>query len=308
MTMVVTRAALRFGIVVAILAMASCAPTADDGETGDEDLRGGVAAPDPALLAVGALGYIDQGDVFRVSCTGTLIDRDHVITAKHCVTSDPEGGELDRMEGLQFVVGPNAKSGTRHRVARARASDYREGGFIDYGADVAVLKLETAPANVAPIPVAEGHLGAVHVGERMTVVGYGFDGLDRNGVRRKGSVTVRAVAGIGAQTLWSTRAALDADVVKREKLPAMFGADDDRAAQVQRFYEHPLLDGAELYVGGATTDAQPCRADSGGPVLRNQRVVGVVSGSLKLSSAPCGRYGAFVASIGEEAQRVLRDR
>jgi hypothetical protein len=299
---------MRTGAVAALTilcAMPGCA--SDDGAGAeDENLRGGHIANAPALMAVGALGPVNETGELIVSCTGTLIDAKTVITAKHCVTTDPEGGTLDRVtQGLWFGVGLQAKSAVLYKVVSAVVPAYREGGFIFYGSDIALLTLEKAPRDVTPLTVAQGHLSVVP--EKLTVVGYGFDDRDKNGVRRKGNMTLRASTGQSARAVWSNREQLDRAVMEREHLAQPFAADDDRTAQIARFYEHTLLSQAEAYFG-APGDAQPCRADSGGPVLRGTTVVGVVSASLKLSTSPCGNYGAFVATIGPDAALLLTSR
>jgi Trypsin len=117
-------------------------------------------------------------------------------------------------------------------------------------------------------------------------------------------LTVRSIEGQAARSVWNTRAVFDVHVSATEGKEALNPADD-RNAQATRFYEYTLLQAEELFAGLAPGDAQPCRSDSGGPLLRDREVVGVVSGSLKLSSSPCGNYGAFAATFGPAAKSVL---
>jgi hypothetical protein len=295
-----TRSSLRTASLLAI-AMAGCG-AADSGESSDE-LRGASAATGIEFAAVGALG-VARGSAFSVTCTGTLVAPNKVITAKHCVTSDPEGKNLDKVEqGLSFLVGAKVSANAkRYRVTSASVPTAMEGGFIGYGSDVAMLTLETSVAGIAPLAISAT---VPRVGEKLAVVGFGFDETETKGERRKGSMTVRATEKQAARAVWSGRAAFEAFLVNAEGDKSALDPSDDRSAQAARFFDYALLAEHEVFVGLAPGDAQPCRSDSGGPLLRNGQVVGVVSGSLKLSSSPCGNYGAFFATFGPRAKSVM---
>jgi secreted trypsin-like serine protease len=296
-----------------LLALAACS----DGDVagGEDDLKGGIVAREAIYAPVGALGYVtDTG--FSVSCTGTLVAPTWVITAKHCVTTDAEGSAMDRItQNFMFVPGWQAATAKkRYAVKAAAVSNLSEGGFIEYGNDVALIELAEAPTEIRPAEVRSSSLAKSDLGARRAVVGFGFDERDKNGIRKRGRVTIRSVNGRALSGVFESRTLLDALVVRAEGSSAALARDDDRSGQIARFFDHVLAQDHESFVGLGNGDAQPCRSDSGAPVLSTEgagaaarlRVHAVISGSLKLSSSPCGNYGAFVGTFGPSSQELFR--
>jgi hypothetical protein len=282
----------RLAILLAA-SLAACA--AEEGDASEDDLRN--ARVDLGHSAVGALVLGD-----RVTCTATLISADTLVTAKHCVTNDASGETLTRLNDLRFVASATVtSSATRYAIREGYVPSQGqgqgsklEGGFIGFGSDVVILTLAEPVRGVQPLRLAKRTAIA---NEKLEVVGYGFDERDLNGVRKTGQLTVRSTAGQAAARVWKTLAEFSAFVARTENGLDLKDSSDDRSAQAARFYSYELLPTYEAYAGLAKGDAQPCRSDSGGPVLRGNEVVGVLSGSLKLSSTPCGNYGAFFATV-----------
>lgn len=302
--------AVSAALVTLLGLFSGCAGDADPTPSSEDDLKGGVVAREAVYGPVGALGAPGSTS-FNVSCTGTLVAPKVVLTAKHCVTSDPEGDAFDKLDaGLYFAPGLEASlKSPRYKVVSAAAAKLAEGGFIEYGSDVALLQLESAPPGLTPALVRAAHPAVQEVGKKLTVVGFGFDETDKNGIRKRGTVTLRATGGRALGPVFSSRTALDSLIEKKEGDRSALSPDDDRSAQVARYWEHQLLPTHEAFVGLAAGDAQPCRSDSGAPVLvlENGRpvVVAVISGSLKLSRSPCGSYGSFVGTFGDSAQALF---
>jgi V8-like Glu-specific endopeptidase len=111
-------------------------------------------------------------------CTSTLIGPRTVLTAGHCVGSNPN---------VLFVV----DSGSRYKAAAIHRHPQYRGGNAN---DIAVITLERAVSGITPskLPVS-----APRVGQTITLVGFGQpDGQTREfGVKRQGRNTISRVSG-----------------------------------------------------------------------------------------------------------------
>ena len=144
-------------LAIAVLS-AGCSAPPPDGEVEEkhQPFVGGRPATD-----VPAAGYLVRDG--EVSCSGSLVEPDLVLTAGHCVT--------DQDETIEFGVGDVSARRTVRTIARAVHPRYieppRNGGVVFQGFDVALLRLEH-PIDVPPV-----RIGATPRGGRVHAIGYG---------------------------------------------------------------------------------------------------------------------------------------
>tara|TARA_R100000789_G_scaffold67590_1_gene63426 strand:- start:5704 stop:6510 length:807 start_codon:yes stop_codon:yes gene_type:complete len=148
------------------------------------------------LLGWEAVGRIDTGRSF---CTGTLIARDLVLTAAHCVF-DRDGSQVPA-ERLRFRAGYHLGTEIAARGVRryAVAEGYRDGGGQKLSGqmiarDVALLQLdrdihaaEADPLIVHDAPVADS---------AVSVVSYGKGRADVMSRQRRCDMTERFAGGV----------------------------------------------------------------------------------------------------------------
>ncbi|MBX3269622.1 MAG: trypsin-like serine protease [Sandaracinaceae bacterium] len=181
-----------------LVAALGCASPADGARA---EIVGG--APDDAHPAVVAVINWDRAAGGGL-CTGTLIARDVVLTAKHCVWHrDGSAHAETAFDRLEVRVGPHAVSDIVETIGVVEVSS-TPGAYtvarIREGDDLALLRLARPLDGVTPLAVATSLPAA---GARATIVGYGF--IDATapdvGRRHAGSTEVVEVGTHLARTL-----------------------------------------------------------------------------------------------------------
>jgi hypothetical protein len=194
-------------------------------------------------------------------------------------------------------------------------------------------------------PARIGELTDRDVGRPLAIVGYGyFDDTLQSGRRRAGTVHLRAREGRIFELMFGSyeafRAWIDSEgganasarrLVTESEIRSALGlpeladgeapveapADDAPVAEedpyeayYREIYEtYRMIPGYEVYVGNTEGDAQACRGDSGGPLLRfvrgELRVYAVGSGVQRTATEECA-LGAFYAALHEETMTAVQ--
>ncbi len=149
---------------------AQSARAADD-PTYDTRIIGGTAVPDGKYPFVAALLDTRNGSTafYQQFCGGTLIDRDSVLTAAHCVYGEPASP-------LRVTVGRtvlDSNQGQKLAVSRIFVHpDYNPASSQAY--DAAVLKLSGPVPGITPIKLATSSQDFLeNPGRNATVAGWG---------------------------------------------------------------------------------------------------------------------------------------
>jgi hypothetical protein len=272
-----------------------------------QDLIGGFAAADPALNAVGSMAIMyTDGDYrsFDLVCSGSLIDSDTVLTAKHCI--EAVSYYSDYGYSLVFSIGPVTSSPAAwSEVIALQPAPGDYGGFNNMGHDVAVLQLATPLSDTPTLQL--GTLTPSDIGKDFVGMGYGdMDNNEVYGTRRVGTLTLRANSGYTWEVLygsfaafyeWETGESLPPECADVPSSPGGIildpvigaagggapgpiggsgGSDDDAgvvdcslASYIRSLFESVRLeDQHEVVAGGAPGNAQPCYGDSGSPLLK----------------------------------------
>lgn len=138
----------------------------------------------PVSLASGPEDAVVRVIGPAMSCTGTLIARDLVLTAHHCIVQRGRRGEFEsqplRPEEVHVELGGDYLAWGEVGVRAVVAPPCGEAGG---GGDVAVLVLDRALRGATTVPVRLD--GAPRVGELLAPVGFGRCTLTSDGIRRK---------------------------------------------------------------------------------------------------------------------------
>ena len=226
---------------------------------------GGTAVPNGKYPFMAAL--LDQrrpGDAFdQLFCGGTLIDKDSVLTAAHCLVNP-------KPDKLQVVVGRTALNQHRgqlrsasHRFIHPR---YKGNG---YGYDAAILKLSLPVKGIKPIKLATAKQNKLEKpGHILTTAGWGVV------KQRPGPFDIRTFR------------------MHEVSVPVVSDSRAKRAYQSQGLKYLPSLQVAVGKKGNG-----PCFGDSGGPLFDSgsRTQVGITSHG----AGGCGqaRYPAVYTEV-----------
>ncbi len=335
------QAQTRTRIAALSLLLTSCASL--DDETSDVDGRkqeiiGGVAANGAGLDSVAVLAFEFENQYIEPFRTAARIGSRTFVTAKHCVDRLYWGYGGRPILG----IGPDGMHPAQTlSVVEAERAPGNEGGVLGGSPDVAVVHTDVTVAGLDPLSPAQ--LGDDDIGQNFAAVGYGTrDNLGRSGVRRAGTLTLRALKGkffelvfgsfekfkewfetggyagvltarsvllppAGANVSWDELGILIPGAVVGASKELVQPEQDD--AWLRQIYDNTLLAaGSEAWLGHAPGNAQPCFGDSGSPLIRRGaaglRVYGVTSGGLSSRDLVCD-FGAVYGIFSDATLAFL---
>lgn len=245
-------------------------------------------APDPSLLVMGIVyNGSDNSDV--QICSGTLVDPTHLLTAGHCACGNPTSYRIYPTYSIYPPGNTNIKqAGLNTNYYRSKvpvAFDPRlcGGGRIN-GNDLALLELAELS-----VPISSMNFGAppytllheLTKGEKLSVVGYGYNNDNTIGFRYKDKIPIMSVA--CTERIWAPYCASFAEMVLGEGPGA--GQRDDT-----------------------------CGGDSGGPVFQSSdfgyALLAVTSraapGIQDATGKNCGGGGIYTLAGRDSVQQWLK--
>jgi V8-like Glu-specific endopeptidase len=263
-----------------------------------EAIIGGAPATSPAYAAVGALVfYYPEYGVLDVFCSGTLVAPKAIVTARHCTPSIDMATENGMIPA--FAIGPDAFNPTAiipiTGYTNAPSAPGNEKGLLqDGGRDVAVARLESAPAGVVPAKL--GLFEDKMVGTKFDIAGYGVSNADYlYGQKFMGKATARAFNGKWYPLLFND---------KFEAFHSWYFTDSPSSQHTEAeakswWKDYKLENKYELLAGGLPGEAVACHGDSGGPLLRGTTAPTLTTYGVSFAvegtiSSACGLGGGYL--------------
>ena len=195
-------------------------------------------------------------------CGGSLIDKDSVLTAAHCVLGYPKNVKL------QVFVGRTALSSNKGQVRSPKATWYHVGYNSNKANDAAVINLSRAVSGIKPIELATSSQNNLESpGRKATVAGWG-------------STFPNAPSGhdppFKVDRMRHTQVRIHSDAIGKRSLG--------------QGYVPYLMIAAGGYKNGADT----CQGDSGGPLFTQvsgkYTQIGITSGGFGCAAGYAGAY------------------
>jgi secreted trypsin-like serine protease len=189
--------------------------------------------------------------VGNLICTGTLIDKDSVLTAGHCSLAWPNYKEVYPPQRLRVIVGRTVLTHSQGQVRSVKRifvhPDFKEFPqtnndpyWLQDKYDAAVLELSRPVSGIAPIGLATPKQNYLErPGRNATVAGWGFQIAYQPGAN------------------WPPESVVQ-DRLRAAQVPIV---SDPRAAQIYTDYMPPIM----IAAGGKGKDT--CLGDSGGPLF-----------------------------------------
>jgi len=260
-------AALALALVVGLGAAVPVLAQDEEGKIGPQ-VVGGTPVPNgkyPFMTSIQA-DTTNRGGYQEHYCGGTLIDRNSVLTAGHCVEfigKETNNRTLDYRD-VRLVVGVTVLSSDQGRVRRIdRLSDIHihpkfSRRTLRY--DAAVIKLSRPVKRIAPIALAEVPVGLDNLetpGNLATVTGWG-------------STVAQPPFGPGPRPKYPKR--------MQEADPPLVSDNQCKTTYREEFRRALMVCAGDVVLGGEDT----CQGDSGGPMFVNdsageRRQIGITS-------------------------------
>lgn len=228
------------GVVAMMVSLFVFVQSGEGAQAADGDYEsqviGGTAVPDGKYKFMAALRDTRYGSTAyqQQFCGGTLIDKDSVLTAAHCVYGASAAP-------LRVTVGRTDLSknqGQTRKVSRIFVHRYYD-PTLDSAYDVAVLKLSSSVSSIAPIKLATSSQNFLEQpGRNATVAGWGN--------------TIAQPVGGDAGSSFPTR-------MREAQVPLV---SDTKAKSVYGSSYFP-----SLMVAAGKTGKDTCQGDSGGPLF-----------------------------------------
>ncbi len=214
-------------------------PAEEDREMAQPQVVGGQPVPDGRYKFVAAIRDITRGNTVyqQQFCGGTLIDRNSVLTAAHCLES-VTAPQLRVSVGITNLREPG-QGQSRSVTAIARHPRYTTSA-LSFRYDAAVLTLKRPVKNIraAKIPESTSN-GFEDAGDEATVAGWGNTEKQESGGQQPDNHPAR---------MQEAQVPIVSDATAQDA----YGADD---------YDPPLM----LAAGREGKDT--CQGDSGGPIF-----------------------------------------
>jgi secreted trypsin-like serine protease len=220
---------LALGAAVPVFAVEE--PTEEDGGVAQPQVVGGDSVPNGKYKFMVAVRDVTRGNTVyqQQFCGGTLIDRDSVLTAAHCV----EGVRAARLRATVGRTVLKSDQGQTRRVDRIFRHPMYNSAERGFRYDAAVLKLDSRVRNISPIRIPVTSDDAFEEPGRLTTV-----------------------AG------WGTTSYSDSNRSNRMREAQVPIVSDARAKEV---YRSSYVNALMVAAGQKGTDT--CKGDSGGPLF-----------------------------------------
>ena len=244
-------------VVASVLAAWAAMPADAQDEVRDPQVVGGTAVPNGKYRFMTSVQDRTglTGTYRGHFCGGTLIDRDSVLTAAHCMQ-----GKV--ASGLRVAVGTTVLTSGQGQVRNvARIRSHPSFNLNTYAYDAAVLTLSSPVTGIAPVRLATSAQNGLETpGRSLTVAGWG------NTIRQSPS---------GEEPNSSPNRMREAQV------PVV---SDGKADRIYRDYIPALM------VAAGKTGKDTCQGDSGGPMFA-RTAVGFTQVGITSFGIGCGSPG-----------------
>ena len=306
---------------VGLLAVLGASLSACAGEAGDapehaseasQPIIGGVPAVGDKYAAVGGLveAFVDPYYgvlAFSTFCSATLVGPQAVVTARHCAEyiDNPTYPDFK----VFFAIGENGYMADQYipvsGYQAAPTPSPTNGLLLDGGRDVAVVYLDSEPADVVPAKI--GRFTKHMLGQKFELVGFGRNDDFNDGARYHGYARARQMHG-----LWYS-ALFDHNPWKYWNWYWTDANTEPTWKEGREWWRtYRLESGFELLIGGDDGEALGCYGDSGGPMLRGHNansltVYGVGFATEASKSRVCDNGSASLVFHKKEIWDFLND-